>query len=1346
MRTTGFSLSRESFWQACLAICKICLKEIILLVPIVAVTSLLFWLAIPLMTENIGGLGQRYLADSLQTAQGVKAWWQGAATGQRALEASNGIGYILALWAMLGWLSLRLAAFGRGRMTGALGVIGLSGLSAAVIEAYGINVQIWLGVSTAAFIGVLALGLRALFFPQRRSTGSQLILAQIHGGWVWSLWILLTGLGVLWLTDLAARGPHKLMLIGLHQLDALWLASMLMLPFMIWSHHSVLKGMLWLREIWRTPRGPLVMKTAFIVVLLFCIWLGRYASFGQQHGYPHQSAELIRVLIALSLAWLMSRYAEWGADASSRATATGLAFMLLLGVISSLIISGDLGPVLAMLLGGLPLLLAIMMPSQSGNKTGVRLIFAIVCLLGLLFLVQAVLMKWLPESAFAPQRLVERAQSILTPYDARLDYAAQIGWLLDAASSKGFGLASAPWCGAMPMLGLGSCTSTSGVPVQFGSDYAYIGLAALWGRYAAVCITSLTALMFVALAFISLPKRTSQHAALKAPALLHAWIVVAFSSLALGQLAVSVAGNIGAIQLSGITQPLLGMGSVSLCAAAAWIGFSLGGHTDNGLMPIGGEPQQVRDEPRSWVTRAVMSMLIGVLVLVAGLITWAVQSEVPVKDKLISQQVEHGLALLACQQSGDANLKAAACAKLHNQWPTIAGEKKSGRCQKLLVQLPQILDSISKLGKVQVSLLASASCSEIDALDAVSRWAREQGEGALLRMLNTPARLHSARLAVINPYRVPGCLEFAHKTQSTYLGDANDQALCGPDSLTRLGKLIPGVDTLDHALSRATRATRESDNTSQGETIDHQQTQQRDITVPAWARFLTMDNWLQRRLPIHSSSTTVLGQGNHLGLSITVPIQSTVQGIADCYTGNSLDPSCESGGGAMLEGARARMMGILVVDAKTGGIEAAASAHSPCYSAQHNGQMIGDCLRLPSAPDSNDWMLANHGLNGVAMLGSLDKMPMSLGLVHVGSPLGRDQARMDMAIGHSETEMFIDDVMCVDQDFSPTCIKSRLTAIATAANDIGWQTHCKQGDKQCGKINLLQGSATSLNYSVPAARWMNNPLHVTQSLAESVNPGGRGFIREAIAACYNHGSEHRWRHCKGEALVQVLAELFGQGNATSTPVGIAQGLYSIVRRAQSDALSNSAQELTLLGREQNTIRSGQQSDPAAQAVLHAMGNTILTGGTANSACLRVEAILGHQTPGQKPRIDCRQPNEWVLSGKTGTPLFPHDTLTFMQREQHCQSVANQPDSPAKRYEQVRCQVPPVKWFASVVGQKQLDGRIDWQKIIIVLAERNWNASTGLIDSPLDRGSPNVAAEVALLAANRLIENTTTKGK
>lgn len=138
-----------SYWQSCVSISKAALKEILMLIPIMAVAMLLFAIAAPLMADHSGGLDGRYLPDVQQAAQVAKAWWQGASAAQRTMEVSTGLGYVFALWAILGWFSLRAAAYGRA--TGAPLILGLSGLGAAVIEAFGIGTQVWLVFASLFF-------------------------------------------------------------------------------------------------------------------------------------------------------------------------------------------------------------------------------------------------------------------------------------------------------------------------------------------------------------------------------------------------------------------------------------------------------------------------------------------------------------------------------------------------------------------------------------------------------------------------------------------------------------------------------------------------------------------------------------------------------------------------------------------------------------------------------------------------------------------------------------------------------------------------------------------------------------------------------------------------------------------------------------------------------------------------------------------------------------------------------------------------------------------------------------------------------------------------------------------
>ena len=234
-----------------------------------------------------------------------------------------------------------------------------------------------------------------------------------------------------------------------------------------------------------------------------------------------------------------------------------------------------------------------------------------------------------------------------------------------------------------------------------------------------------------------------------------------------------------------------------------------------------------------------------------------------------------------------------------------------------------------------------------------------------------------------------------------------------------------------------------------------------------------------------------------------------------------------------------------------------------------------------------------------------------------------------------------------------------------------------------------------------------------------------------------------------------MAELFGQGNATSTPVGIATGMLNLVQLAQD---GTSAVALTPV----LTAKSASEADAinklsktedklAANRILNALSKTVHPGGTAHLACLKALAETSN-TKGdgaevavptlaniKNAQIDCGQggDSQWVIASKTGTPLFPHDQHTYRQRLQHCNLVAAMHDGQAKQYEWSRCQVAPVKWFAAVLGKKE-GKKIDWKKIIVVIAERNWNAKTGMVDTPFDRGG-NVAAEIGISTARALIQ-------
>ncbi len=112
-----------------------------------------------------------------------------------------------------------------------------------------------------------------------------------------------------------------------------------------------------------------------------------------------------------------------------------------------------------------------------------------------------------------------------------------------------------------------------------------------------------------------------------------------------------------------------------------------------------------------------------------------------------------------------------------------------------------------------------------------------------------------------------------------------------------------------------------------------------------------------------------------------------------------------------------------------------------------------------------------------------------------------------------------------------------------------------------------------------------------------------------------------------------------------------------------------------------------------------------------------------------------------IASKTGTPVFSADRLALTQWRASCAQTSRDfqagREGELRRYhvknELAKCNMRPVKWYAMMVG---LPHTRTWDKVIVVLAERNWNTLTDIVDTPGDVGS-SVAAEVGLALANAL---------
>jgi hypothetical protein len=687
---------------------------------------------------------------------------------------------------------------------------------------------------------------------------------------------------------------------------------------------------------------------------------------------------------------------------------------------------------------------------------------------------------------------------------------------------------------------------------------------------------------------------------------------------------------------------------------------------------------------------AALSLLAILLLVAAGLVWWSRAPSFKVEDRYVDGELVQGLTWLRQSLRSEPA-------------PHVVVGANNACASRLASGLAELNQRLR--GESHVPL--DWDCEQVPALDKALHWLLEHEGKRIPGFLQTPVQHLGDWLAQRDPFRLPGCL-FLHTPAASASAapayctesEAGWQAATSPDALP------PRSEALWASLAYYRQARREH---SPNRYL---------AAVPG------------------SELTTPLAQGPHQWLALEPGTQQTAQTTAACYTGDAAAcrqcPWCNTLGQAgFYEGARARMVGVLLVDVRHGGILAAASAHSRCYQAQHSGQPLPpDCPRLPTAPAARPWRLGNHALEQAAMPGSLVKMALAAGLLEAGLPAASRTALVNDWLVRSDTEAFIDTALCRDQDFQPACSKARLRAVQAMATAMGWNAGCT-GGPSCGQQDVLgAGGVVGLDYPVLAGRFLaggDNAPVASSRLRLDAN---------AMRACYRNGQKQRWRDCRGADLVDTLAELYGQGNAQASAAGVADHLLQLASAAAGQTQAPLVHLLQRVDGEQPRQTVAPQRPIAlhadtARSLLGAMGQTHIRG-TAYAACLKAS-----QTGGVL-RCQANDPAGLRIAGKTGTPLFPADKLSLPQWRAQCAQLLVQPQIGRRQREEhrhalVRCGLSPYKWYAALLGKPGSDS---WDTAVVVLAERNWNAQSGVIDSAEDHGA-NVAAEIGLSVANAL---------
>jgi cell division protein FtsW (lipid II flippase) len=169
-------------------------------------------------------------------------------------------------------------------------------------------------------------------------------------------------------------------------------------------------------------------------------------------------------------------------------------------------------------------------------------------------------------------RIAERLASVRSPFTATNDQMAIITWFQESAPSGGYGLGAVPWCGEI----VGA--SCRGVPRQIQSDYVFTALVGVYGRGIAVMLVAMLALWLVRVV-IHHSRATRGIVALDSAAGTQqawlSWIAVCWVGLTLAQLAITVAGNLGWLPLTGITFPFASFGAWSLLANTFFLSLAI---------------------------------------------------------------------------------------------------------------------------------------------------------------------------------------------------------------------------------------------------------------------------------------------------------------------------------------------------------------------------------------------------------------------------------------------------------------------------------------------------------------------------------------------------------------------------------------------------------------------------------------------------------------------------------------------------------------------------------------------------------------------------------------------------
>jgi len=397
--------------------------------------------------------------------------------------------------------------------------------------------------------------------------------------------VCLTGLGFLLLLDLSANGYIGNRYLALYHQGHLWF-GMLIMSVLVFLRQPIGHALAWSLSIGETIGSALRRRVgsvraslAFVVAALAIV-----ATVGLLLANKRQlTSEMGRLWLIVGAAWFFfmrgtpfaERLATSGSSIASLARyAMPIAFVVLV-LVGAMFVTHDMGPLLiAGYAAGAFLAATVAMWMHARFRTTIPAYLSAILLFVLWI---AMITTALFKVGAVDETTAGRLENLAAPLASANDQLALVTWFQEVTPQEGFGLGTIPWCGYG-----GSPTACPGIPAQVQSDYTFTALVGAFGTIAAWTLTILCALWLHRLVrhhghvsrgeprFVARSGRiVSDEQALLS------WVALAWVVVSLCQLAVTVAGNLAVIPLTGVTFPFVSFGMTSLVINAAFLALAI---------------------------------------------------------------------------------------------------------------------------------------------------------------------------------------------------------------------------------------------------------------------------------------------------------------------------------------------------------------------------------------------------------------------------------------------------------------------------------------------------------------------------------------------------------------------------------------------------------------------------------------------------------------------------------------------------------------------------------------------------------------------------------------------------